>query len=270
MTALVSILIPHYKTLDLTKLCLRSLRKYTDLNKVELIVIDNNSMDESIDYLRSLNWITLIERKPAAEESPPQTHANALDLALKSVTTPYVLSIHTDTIACHPQWLDYLLNNITEESNIAGVGNWKLEYKPILKRFAKSLEGFWQTCIWFPLTGQKEGHIEGRGKNYYYLRSHCALYQTNLIKQHGNGFNDGQETAGKVLHKKMLDAGYQMLFLASDDLSKYILHFNHATMILNPEISGGRTGTKKERKRIEEQLNSVNYKDILLANELDQ
>lgn len=72
--------------------------------------------------------------------------------------------------------------------------------------------------------------LKGEEKNYYYLRSHCALYRTELIKQYSNGFNDGQETVGKVLRKKLTEKNYQMLFLTSDELSKYIRHFNHATM----------------------------------------
>lgn len=40
-------------------------------------------------------------------------------------------------------------------------------------------------------------------------------------------------------------------------------------MILNPEISGKKTGSQKERNRIIKQLESVNYTDILGSNDLD-
>src|SRR6185312_4131555 len=102
----VTILVPNYKTLELTKLCLRLLRKFTDPNQVKVIVVDNDSRDASLDYLRSLAWIELIERTAIPGESPPLSHARALDLGLARTNTPYVLSIHTDTLVHHPKWLD--------------------------------------------------------------------------------------------------------------------------------------------------------------------
>ena len=56
-----AICIVNYKTLDFTRLCLRSIRKFTEY-PYEIIVVDNNSRDESLEYLKSLKWIRLIER----------------------------------------------------------------------------------------------------------------------------------------------------------------------------------------------------------------
>src|SRR3990167_9334292 len=106
----VTILIPHYKTFALTKLCLRLIRKHTDPVLAKVIVIDNDSRDESVDYLRSLSWIELIERTGIPDEGAISAHARALDLALERVTTPYVLSIHTDTLVKRPDWLSYLID----------------------------------------------------------------------------------------------------------------------------------------------------------------
>jgi len=44
--AKVTILIPNYKTRDLTKLCLRLIRKHTDCRQIKVIVIDNDSADD--------------------------------------------------------------------------------------------------------------------------------------------------------------------------------------------------------------------------------
>lgn len=43
----VTIIIPNYRTVDLTKLCLRSLRRHTNLERVRVIVVDNDSQDAS-------------------------------------------------------------------------------------------------------------------------------------------------------------------------------------------------------------------------------
>ncbi|MBW2739606.1 MAG: glycosyltransferase, partial [Deltaproteobacteria bacterium] len=72
---IVTALIPNYKTLKVTKLCLRLLRKYTDPKKISIIVIDNDSQDESLKYLKSIKHITLIERKKKQDDSPSLFHA---------------------------------------------------------------------------------------------------------------------------------------------------------------------------------------------------
>ena len=40
-----------------------AIRKFTTKIPIEVIVVDNGSEDESLDYLRGLKWIQLIERR---------------------------------------------------------------------------------------------------------------------------------------------------------------------------------------------------------------
>ncbi|HVE44991.1 MAG TPA: glycosyltransferase [Gammaproteobacteria bacterium] len=259
MTAIqptVSILIPHYKTRELTKLCLSLLRQYTDLNQARIIVIDNDSQDDSSDYLRSLTGIQLIERTAVPGESPVQAHARALDLALASVETPFVLSIHTDTLVKHPKWLPFLLSYIEHNTNIAGVGSWKLESKPWWRRCLKSIEHYIQLGM-YRLIGRTQHGLAGVGKNYYYLRSHCALYRTDLLRQHGLYFGSGDMVAGKDMHQKLVALGYQMLFLSSDVLIQYVEHINHATTVLNPSLSTRQKSVAKGLQRIQKAFSNA-------------
>ena len=222
-----------------------------------MLVIDNGSNDESSDYLKSLDWITLITRDKLEGEKGATAHSNALDLALEKVTAPYFLSIHTDTFVIHPKWLEFLLTQIQSEAPLAGVGSWKLEFKPWYKRVLKSIEAVWQEKIWYPIVGKGDGAIAGRGDNYYYLRSHCALYKTELVRKYANGFNDGGEPAGKIMHRKLEQSGFAMTFLESKDLARYVRHLNHATAILNPELQGKGTGKPKQFKRIQKELKEI-------------
>lgn len=264
---LVTILVPNFKTLTLTKLCLRLLRKYTDLSKAKVMVIDNDSKDESLDYLRSLSWIELIERQAIPGETPVQSHSRALDMCLARVTTPYVLSIHTDTLVKHPQWLEFLLGQIAKSPTIAGVGSWKLESKPFWRRALKLCEHYLQ-LMYFILIGRTQHGLAGVGKNYYYLRSHCALYRMDLIKKYHLQFGDGDMVAGKDMHKQLVDAGYKMLFLPSEILIKYLDHINHATTILNPHLSRQKS-VDKGMRRIERNLERLNATAILRDASLD-
>ena len=122
MKPLVTIAMINHRTPELTKFCLRTLKRHTDLGKVKIVVVDNDSQDESLEYLRSLKNITLIERTNITE-IPTVMHANALDMALEHADTPYFLSIHTDSIVLTDDWLDFLISEIEKSPDIAGVGS---------------------------------------------------------------------------------------------------------------------------------------------------
>jgi glycosyltransferase involved in cell wall biosynthesis len=262
---LVSILIPNYKTPELTKLCMRLLRKYTDPSLAKIIVIDNDSQDESLSYLKQLAWIHLIERPRILNEPPVMSHARALDLGLTQVDTPYVLSIHTDTLVKHPQWLNFLISRIEKNPLIAGVGSWKLEAKPwykrILKQCERSLQKNYRSLI---------GKQKPLGEDYHYLRSHCALYRMDLINKYELTFADSEQVAGKLMHKKLIELGHEMVFLPSETLGQYLDHINHATTLLNPEFKDTiRRNRNKELQRMEQRLRSIGSREILMENHLD-
>lgn len=263
----VTILIPQYKTPLLTKLCLGLIKKYTDLNQVKIIVIDNDSQDESLAYLRKLPWITLVERKAIPGEPVHLAHSRALDLAMEQVDTPYVLSIHTDTLVKNPDWLPFLLAHMHSNSELAGVGSWKLEKKSWPARVIKILETQAQKCF-YKMLKKKKHALEGVGDNHLYFRSHCALYQTDLLKKLDLHFSDGDGVAGKALHKNLAAAGYAMRFLSSEILLKYMDHINHATMILNPTLGASSRTIAKGLKRIEKRLDGMDIN--LIMDEMDK
>ena len=265
----VTILIPNYKTPEITKLCLRLIHKHTKLNRVRVLVIDNDSRDESTDYLRSLSWIDLIERQPAADDTPSLSHSRALDLALAQVKTPFVLSFHTDTFVRRDDWLDFLLERIKRDPNIAGVGSWKLEIKPFHKRIAKLLETQLQSA-WYTLLNKDQSRLEGTVHHVKYLRSHCALYRTDLLHKYQLAFSADKDTAGKVLHDHLVAQGHEMVFLASEVLSRYLVHLNHATMVLNPELGSRKKSIAQGLRRIRKILDEMNAEVILNDDTLDR
>ncbi len=247
---------------------MRLLRQYTDFHRVEIIVIDNDSNDESTEYLRSLNWIKLIERKAQKAESGPLSHSRALDLALKSVKTPFVLSIHTDTFIKSPEWLDVLIGPFTKNENLAGVGSWKLESISKLRQFGHQFEQGWKKLL-HQYFGYSRYRPERGNIHVHYLRSHCAMYRTDIIKKLKTNFSDHDQTAGKVMHEKMIKAGYEMLFLDSAYLGNYIDHLNHATMILNPELGGSKKLLKTGGKQLKKKLRGIDAISILNNSDLD-
>ena len=58
-----SVIILSFNTLDFTKQCLNSIKETVPLDRVQVVVVDNASSDGSLEYLRTLDWITLVENK---------------------------------------------------------------------------------------------------------------------------------------------------------------------------------------------------------------
>lgn len=264
----VTILIPNYKTPEITKICLRLIRRHTDFKRAEVIVIDNNSNDASLAYLKTLPWIKLIERKTDVAETVALSHSRALDLALAQVTTPYVLSIHTDTFIKKSDWLNILLTPFTLNPKLAGVGSWKLESKSKVEMFGYHFEQTWKKLLnqYFGYQGYRADRLD---INARYLRSHCAMYRTDVIRKLNTNFSDDEQTAGKVMHQKMVQAGYDMLFLNSAELGSYIDHLNHATMVFNPELGSSNKVQKEGHARIKNKLRGIDATAILANQQLD-
>jgi len=254
----VTVILPNFRTPEITTICLRLLRRHTDPRRIRVIVVDNASGDASVEYLRQVEWIRLIEREVPEGEPGYIMHAKALDLAFAEVDTPYVMIMHTDTLILDDGWLDYLLGEIRRDDSIAGVGSWKLEEPPSpIGRFFKSAETLVRKLL------------RRRQKNDRYLRSHCALYRTDLLRRHTAGFFDGK-SAGRSLHHKLIAAGYRMIFLDSEILGRYLCHLNHATMILNPRDGDRKTARRATRRKLSEQIRRAEFLDILNHPELDR
>lgn len=268
-TPLVTIVIPNYKTPELVKLCLRLIRKNTDKKKIKVVVIDNDSQDESMVYLRSLDWITFLSCPHNSADNHAVAHGIVMDMGLAQVDTPYVLSIHTDTLVKRMDWLEFLLNYIENKPQVAGVGSWKLELKSWPEKLLKKIEQGLQLS-WYKLIDKKNHVIQGKGKNYYYLRSHCALYRADLLKKYGLKFSMVGGPPGKAMHQVLVNEGYDMVFLDAIELSKYIDHINHATLVLNPQLGSRKKTIIQGRKRIEKALKALQAEKILQDDSLDK
>ena len=115
----VTVLIPHFQTLEAIRLCLRSIRYYTP-QCLKVRVLDNGSKDDSIDYLRSVKWIELV---PTGIPNDTWTaHFQALNRAVADVQTPFFLIMHPDTFVCNHRWLDFLMDRLNARG-YAAVGS---------------------------------------------------------------------------------------------------------------------------------------------------
>jgi len=263
----VTIAIVNYKTLEFIRLCLRSIRRFTRY-PYEVIVIDNDSKDESLEYLKGLSWIRLIERSIENDVSGGHSHAKALELGLKNCTTEFFLSMHSDTFIQKENWLRCLIAYFGNDETICCVGSGKVELTPrwrvVLKK-ATDFRTFKRKLLREP---------DPIGKYRYYNRTICCLYRTEILRRENLSFladRDKGLTAGKKLYFDLVDRGYKTVELPAAVMGQYIIHLAHATQAVNQQEFTLRKRTiRKCNRLVNKVMSSEVIQGILADNGLDK
>mgnify|MGYP001587111607 CR=1 FL=1 len=257
-----TICIVNYKTELLTKLCLRSIRKYTGARDYEVIVVDNDSADSSLDYLRRLKWIRLFERTGQVMRSGSWAHGTGLDVGLENAAGEYFIAMHSDSIVRREGWLDFLLAKIAE-ADYACAGSGKLDLKP---RWLETLKKMTDVKKWIR-------HFAGQKRNDFYIRTICAIYNTQILRKENLKFSmrtDEGVTCGKQIYYELMDRGCRTNPIDQFEAAGYMHHLAHATMVLNPEFTVRSRTRLKYEKKMRQILSSPEITSILNDSSLDQ
>lgn len=255
----VAVIIPHFQTAELIRLCLRSIRKFTNY-PYEVIVVDNHSQDDSIIYLRSLKWIKLITRGDETEQSGSLAHQSALDIGFSQTGAPYILSIHSDTIVKHPEWLNRLVALIEEDEKIGAIGTWKLEVKSQFKIFLQRL-----TDLKRVKNRLRGGFLEEKR----FIRTHCSLYRSEILRKLNIRFLSS-DTAGKNIHESLENNGYEARFIPLSDMMSLVDHLNHGTFVLQQQPALKDWKHYRMHRKIRKYLDLPRVRDIMQDRSLDQ
>ena len=116
----IDVIIPTFKSKDITLLCLKSFLKFNDYFDFKYIVVENSN-DESYknDVLSLSDNITWIQN--SISEVGSFANANALHRGIKESESEYVFVCHNDVLAVHQDWMRFLFDKITKEDySIAG------------------------------------------------------------------------------------------------------------------------------------------------------
>ena len=264
---MVTIVIPHYQTRELIMLCLRSIRKYTS-PPYEVIVVDNDSKDDSLEYLKSVKWIKLLLKSQVVKKGS-WAHGSALDIGLQHTRTEFFLALHSDVVIKDSSWLKTLLNPFHQAQLLACVGTGKLEDISTSYRVLKKL-------------GDIKGFLSFLKRNLFYhfpqllpeyIRTTCAAYRTEILKKEKVSFLPREEqgmTSGQALYYELVQRGYKTLSLPPQQLKQLIHHFNHGTMILNPALGARKRTISTGMRRIQKKVNQDWLKCLLEDSTFDQ
>ncbi|HPD61255.1 MAG TPA: glycosyltransferase, partial [Thermodesulfobacteriota bacterium] len=249
------------------KLCLRSIRKFTP-QPYKVIVVDNDSKDGSLEYLKSVKWLHLIQRRAVAKKGS-WAHGSALDIGLTDTQTEFFLALHSDVIIKDSSWLSMLLTPFQKNSVLACVGTGKLEDVSTAYRVFKKM-GDTKGLLRFLKTNLLHRPDQVLPE---YIRTTCAAYRTEILKKENLSFLPREEpnmTSGQALYYTLVQKGYQTLYLPPSELKKVVDHVCHGTMILNPALGARKRTIAKGIQRIKRQLSEGWIKSLLEDSTLDQ
>jgi glycosyltransferase involved in cell wall biosynthesis len=264
----VTICVVNYKTLDLTRLCLRSICKYTDY-PYQVLVIDNDSRDGSTEYLKSLNWIQFVSRTDkTTDSSGGYAHAAALDMGLAMCDTEYFMAMHSDTFVYRSGWLTELMRYFHQHPSRACVGGGKCRLTPAWRQWLKQATDF--TTFKRKLLGVPDP----QGKYRYYNRTVCSIYRTEVLKKENLSFLMDRKkglTVGKKLYFELVDRGYPTVELSDRTMRRYLWHLAHATQVVNADEYNLQNRTKRKTRRLmDKMMNSEQVRQIMADESLDR
>jgi GT2 family glycosyltransferase len=240
-----TVCVVNYRTLALTRLCLTAIRKST-VYPHEIVVVDNDSRDASLEYLRGVSWIKLIERRPGhLDRTGGRAHGAALDLALSQCQTEFFISLHSDTIVARKHWLEGLIRHFESAPSVACVGTGKLEAKPSWQLLLKRITDV------RALLRALEKTPEERARYRYFNRTICSAYRTAILRQEGLSFGPDEAknyTVGQKLYLELLDRGYECVPIPARQAHRWMAHLAHATVNANA-VEFGRSMKKVARHR---------------------
>lgn len=249
-----SIIMVNYKTLELTKNALRFIQACIDTKRNPVWVVDNQSGDESTEYLKSLDWIHLIERVPDTNENGFKAHGRALDVAFHKIDTDYVFLFHTDTFLYDAFILQDMLSTMLSNPKAAAVGCLEQVNRPlthtIWRYFIRFIKHYERTIK------VKLGVKTRPPRGFYevYIKSFCALWNAKLMKSMGLQFMIDDRIPGYQLQDTMREKGYLIHTIPPRKIFKYLDHVEAGTVSLRE----GYDNTHKRIRRKLEMLQKLN------------
>ncbi|HBH52045.1 MAG TPA: glycosyl transferase [Planctomycetaceae bacterium] len=265
---LVSVCIPHWQVGDMMRVCLRSLRQHSAGVELEILVVDNGSRDDSLDWLRSLPWIRLIERPGETPANWPMNVFTAWDAGAREARGRYFVTMHSDVFIKRDGWLAPFLRELARDHRAAATGAWKLELENPLylwqkQVFGEAVSGFKR------LIGRPGRSDEHKGR---YPRDYCAMYTRDVLLQHNLTFcpEPGEITGGHAIARQLWAAGYATPVFPVWEMAEHLVHVTHATAAVatGSALKHSRAQQKAEA-RARQMLNSDWVQALRQATELD-
>ena len=229
MTA-YSLIVPYFKTPEITRLCLYSIFRFAR-GTPEVLVVDNAPGSAESAMLREFERVKVIDNPGAPRGSDGNFHA--LDIGLERATHDYVGLLHSDTIFLQEGW-DLECFGRLDAEGLAAIGTFERESNPFRSLPAR-LRDRWQH-----LRARQAGEAtEGKLMVHFLLTRRSTLARTN--------FNFRRDRDIDVRH--FTAAGGRVALLSGLELGRILWHTSNVTSLLTGQMDDPNLMAKYRARR---------------------
>jgi glycosyltransferase involved in cell wall biosynthesis len=256
MQPTISIIIPQYKTFQVTQLCLRALKKFSTLN-IEVIVVDNNSADDSLEYLEKNKWIQLISNKEAAIGGAG--HKQALDIVIKAAKGDWILLFHSDTIVLKQGWDANLLNLVQQYPQVIGAISVVRDINP----FAS-----WRSKLFRRFKERQYAYHHTLDTSSNKMMSYCFLIKRDFLLESGFNFELAEGDVADALYRNHIKNKQTFVLMGRSFLQNILWHTSNVSSILTGQMTDIKSISKLNQK-LSSLFSSTVITDLMNDNSLD-
>lgn len=117
--SMVSVIVVTYNNLHLTQQCLSSLDEYSDYRNMEIIVVDNDSQDDSKFFLSE--WVKQEANRKLILNDSNKGFSAANNQGLDAASGDYLVLLNNDTHVTHG-WIRTMVMHLKRDSSIGLIG----------------------------------------------------------------------------------------------------------------------------------------------------
>lgn len=222
-TLKTSIIILTYNNLEYNKLCIESIRRFTDEDTYEIVVVDNNSTDGTVEWLKEQENIKTLFNKE--NTGFPRGCNQGIELADEGND---ILLLNNDTIVT-PNWLKNLSTCLYASEDIGAVGavTNSCSYYQAIPTTYNNMDEMLQYAQGYNKSDPNKWEQRVKLVGFCMLIKRLVLNEVGLLDtifSPGN-FEDDD------LSFRIIEAGYKLI-LCKDT---FIHHFGSTSFKVNPE-----------------------------------
>ncbi|MCT4597616.1 MAG: glycosyltransferase [Vallitalea sp.] len=219
-----SIIILTYNNLEYTKKCIDSIRKYTNKNSYELIVVDNHSQDGTVQWLENQENIKVIFNNENLD------FPKGCNQGIKIAKGDNILLLNNDVVVTH-NWLDNMIKCLYSSLIIGAVGpltNYSSNFQSIDVDYNNDLEKMHMFAKRFNISNSSNWEERLR------LIGFCMLIKKEVVNEIGllDELFTPSSHEDDDYSLRIRNAGYR-LYLCKDT---FIHHYGSVTSRRNPSI----------------------------------
>lgn len=213
-----SLIVPYFKTPEVTRLCLHSIFKFCT-GKPEVIVVDNAPDSPESAMLAEFPEIKLIKNRSELRGSP--ANFEAIDIGLAQASNDLVGLLHSDTIFLQSGWDEKYFGQL-EREKLAVVSTFEREANPF-RPWRKKVKDWWHDLRHVSQPGYE---AQGKLMLFFFLTSKTALRESGFVF-----LRDGHITPA---HFERTQKPVKVLSLV--EISQFMWHTSNITSILTGQM----------------------------------